>query len=149
MVQTAHSAHSLAIGSLPCRSVNSRNGPVFPSTPSATTKTTTSSLPPARHASGYRSYDDGDVARLTFVRRAKALGFTLREIRELLALSGRQGEDMSGVRDAASARLADVEHKIAELTRVREGLRQLVAACPGHGNLCACPILAALSTEDA
>lgn len=104
---------------------------------------------PARHASGYRSYDDGDVARLMFVRRAKALGFKLREIRELLALSGRQGEDMSGVRDAASARLADVEHKIAELTRVREGLRQLVAACPGHGHLSTCPILAALSTEDA
>ena len=56
---------------------------------------------------------------------------------------------MSGVRDAASARLADVEHKIAELTRVREGLRQLVAACPGHGHLSTCPILAALSTEDA
>lgn len=104
---------------------------------------------PARHASGYRSYDDGDVARLTFIRRAKALGFTLREIRELLALSGRQGEDMAGVRDAATAKLADVDHKIDELTRVRDGLRQLVAACPGHGNLSACPILAALSTEDA
>lgn len=103
---------------------------------------------PARQTSGYRSYDEGDVARLKFVRRAKTLGFTLREIRELLELSGRQGEDMANVRAAASAKLVDVDQKIESLTRMRDGLRQLVAACPGHGDLDACPILAALSTED-
>lgn len=103
---------------------------------------------PARQVSGYRSYDDGDVARLKFVRRAKALGFTLREIRELLELSGRQGEDMANVRAAASAKLVDVDRKIESLMRVRDGLCQLVAACPGHGHLDACPILAALSSED-
>ena len=50
---------------------------------------------PQRQASGYRRYEDSDVARLRFVRRAKALGFTLIEIRELLALSGRREEDAS------------------------------------------------------
>ncbi|TWI11491.1 heavy metal-responsive transcriptional regulator [Aerolutibacter ruishenii] len=104
---------------------------------------------PSRQASGYRAYDDDDIARLNFVRRAKGLGFTLREIRELLELSGRTGEDMAAVRAAATVKLADVDHKLEELTRVRDGLRQLIAACPGHGNLSACPILAALSTEDA
>ena len=105
--------------------------------------------PPPRRDSGYRSYDERDVARLQFVRRAKALGFTLREIRELLDLSGRTSEDMSSVRNAATVKLADVEHKIEELTRIRDGLRQLVEACPGHGNLATCPILTALSTEEA
>lgn len=104
---------------------------------------------PSRQASGYRAYDDDDITRLNFVRRAKGLGFTLREIRELLELSGRADEDMAAVRAAAAAKLADVDHKIEALTRVRDGLRQLIAACPGHGNLSACPILAALSTEDA
>ncbi len=104
---------------------------------------------PARRNSGYRSYGDADVARLHFVRRAKELGFTLREISELLQLSGRSGEDMAAVRAAAAARLADVERKLDELTRIRDGLRQLVTACPGHGGIQDCPILGALSKEDA
>ena len=104
---------------------------------------------PTRQASGYRSYDDGDVARLLFVRRAKALGFTLREIRELLELSGRRHDDMAVVRDAAALKLADVESKLAELERIRDGLRTLIAACPGHGDMEQCPILGALSAEDA
>lgn len=104
---------------------------------------------PARRNSGYRSYGDDDVARLHFVRRAKALGFTLREISELLQLSGRSGEDMAAVRTAAAARLDDVERKLEELTRIRDGLRQLVTACPGHGGIEDCPILGALSKEDA
>lgn len=102
---------------------------------------------PLRQASGYRSYDDGDVARLHFVRRAKVLGFTLREIRDLLALSGRDGGDMAGVREAAAARLADVEGKLEELTRIRDGLRDLVEACPGRGDVEDCPILSALSSD--
>lgn len=105
--------------------------------------------PPTRQASGYRSYNDDDVARLLFVRRAKALGFTLREIRELLDLSGRRHEDMAVVRDAAAQKLADVESKLDELQRIRDGLRTLIEACPGHGDVAQCPILGALSAEDA
>ncbi len=104
---------------------------------------------PQRQPSGYRRYQTADVLRLRFVRRAKALGFTLREISELLQLSGRSGEDMAAVRASAAARLADVERKLDELTRIRDGLRQLVTACPGHGGIQDCPILGALSKEDA
>ena len=100
---------------------------------------------PARQASGYRVYDESDVARLRFVRRAKALGFTLVEIRDLLALSGRREDDMGGLKAAATEKLADVENKLAELTRIREGLQALVASCPGHGALDQCPILNALA----
>jgi Cu(I)-responsive transcriptional regulator len=105
-------------------------------------------LPQAsRLASGYRVYDENDIRRIQFVRRAKALGFTLTEVRELLALSGRPEDDMGGLKAAAAEKLADVESKIAELTRIREGLRTLVAACPGHGALERCPILNALAEE--
>jgi Hg(II)-responsive transcriptional regulator len=103
---------------------------------------------PRRRPSGYRSYGEDDVARLRFIRRAKALGFTLEEIHDLLALTGRRGRNMAGVKKAAIGKLADVEHKLAELTRVRDGLRKLVAACPGHGDLAQCPILTALSGDE-
>ena len=107
-------------------------------------------LPPAeRQASGYRRYNPADVSRLRFVRRAKALGFSLVEVRELLALSGRPAEDMAGLKAAASEKLADVRHKIAELERVRDGLKALITACPGHGALARCPILVALSGDEA
>lgn len=105
--------------------------------------------PPERQASGYRAYDERDVERLRFLRRAKALGFTLVEIRDLLELSSRRDDDMGSLKTAASEKLADVERKLAELSRIRDGLRVLVAACPGHGALQRCPILAALAQEDA
>lgn len=104
---------------------------------------------PERQPSGYRRYGEDDVARLRFIRRAKGLGFTLPEIRDLLALSGHPADDMAGLKAAAHEKLADVEHKLAELTRIRDGLQALVAACPGHGALERCPILAALSEESA
>jgi MerR family copper efflux transcriptional regulator len=103
---------------------------------------------PQRLASGYRLYERGDVARLRFVRRAKALGFTLVEIRELLALSSHREGDMAGMKAAATEKLIDVEAKLAELTRIRDGLKALVASCPGHGALEQCPILNALAEDD-
>ena len=102
---------------------------------------------PERQPSGYRNYRNDDLTRLRFVRRAKALGFTLEEIRELLALSGRREDDMGGLKAAAEHKLAVVDAKLAELTRIRDGLRTLVQACPGHGALDACPILHALDED--
>ena len=103
---------------------------------------------PQRLMSGYRQYETGDVARLRFVRRAKALGFTLIEIRELLTLSSHREDDMAGMKAAAIEKLADVEDKLTELTRIRDGLKALVASCPGHGTLEQCPILNALAEGD-
>lgn len=103
---------------------------------------------PRRQPSGYRAYGDDDVARLQFLLRAKALGFTLREIRELLALSQHRGQDMAGLNAAAAAKLRDVEHKLADLHRMRDGLIELIAACPGEGPLDRCPILNALTHEN-
>lgn len=100
---------------------------------------------PPRRASGYRAYPADSLARLRFIRRAKALGFALDEIAALLRLSQPHERDAGDVRQLAQARLQEVEAKIAELQRVRDGLRQLVKACPGRGSLRACPIIAALS----
>ena len=102
---------------------------------------------PPRQTSGYRSFQASDVVRLRFVKRAKALGFTLEEVRDLLALSSRREDDMGSLKQAAQQKLAGVEAKLAELTRIRDGLRTLVQACPGHGALEACPILHALDEE--
>ncbi|AWH17900.1 heavy metal-responsive transcriptional regulator [Stenotrophomonas sp. ZAC14D2_NAIMI4_7] len=103
----------------------------------------------ARSAGGYRIFGVQDLRRLRFIRRAKALGFTLEEIAELLALSDRHAQDMGSVRDTARARLADIEQRMVELQRMQAALSQLVDACPGHGALEQCPILAALTEDNA
>jgi MerR family copper efflux transcriptional regulator len=102
--------------------------------------------PAGRLASGYRRYGDAELKRLRFIRRAKALGFTLEDVRALLTLSAER--NVAKVKRAAQAKLADIEARIAELERVRGGLRTLIAACPGHGRAEACPILNALTDEE-
>jgi MerR family transcriptional regulator, copper efflux regulator len=102
--------------------------------------------PSRRLASGYRRYTELELARLRFIRRAQALGFTLNEVRELLTLSARR--DIARVKRSAQAKLVDVEKRIAALEKVREGLATLVAACPGHGRAADCPILQALGGEE-
>lgn len=103
--------------------------------------------PPIRRASGYRDYVDADVDRLRFMRRAKGLGFTLHEIRDLLRLTAMSGDDMAALNAQTQAKLRDVEERIHSLTRIREALKSLVTACPGHGALDRCPILTALSED--
>jgi MerR family transcriptional regulator, copper efflux regulator len=103
-------------------------------------------LPPAqRRDSGYREYAAADIDRLSFIRRAKALGFSLDDIAQLLALSADRDTDMRGVKRKAERTLEEVERKVRELQRVRRGLKKLIAACPGHGALATCPIIAALA----
>lgn len=103
---------------------------------------------PERRASGYRSYGESALAQLRFIRRAKGLGFKLEEIRELLALSSDRQRGVKVVKRRAEERLAAIDVRIAELQRVRDGLAQLVEACPGHGAPEHCPILRALTDEE-
>ena len=103
---------------------------------------------PLRRASGYRSYNETAVRQLRFIRRAKDLGFTLEEIRDLLALSSDRRGGVKAVRKRAEQRLASIDARIAELMRIRKGLQQLVEACPGHGDPEHCPILRALADEE-
>lgn len=101
--------------------------------------------PSGRLASGYRRYGDVELKRLRFIRRAKALGFSLTDIRGLLALSDERS--VAKVKRAAEKKLVDIEQRIAELESIRDGLHTLIAACPGHGRAEACPILNALTQE--
>lgn len=101
--------------------------------------------PKSRLASGYRRYGELELARLRFIRRAQALGFTLKEVRELLRLSAQK--DVARVKRSAQAKLSDVNERIAALEKVRDGLTTLIAACPGHGRAEHCPILNALGSE--
>jgi MerR family transcriptional regulator, copper efflux regulator len=102
--------------------------------------------PRARLPSGYRRYSELELARLRFIRRAQALGFTLKEVRELLSLSGQR--DVARIKRSAQAKLTDVERRIAELDKVRAALSTLIAACPGHGRAADCPILKALGEDE-
>jgi MerR family transcriptional regulator, copper efflux regulator len=102
--------------------------------------------PRSRLASGYRRYGELEVSRLRFIRRAQALGFTLKEVRELLALSAQR--DVARIKRSAQAKLDDVNERIAALEKIRDGLTTLIAACPGHGRAADCPILNALGGEE-
>lgn len=99
--------------------------------------------PRARLPSGYRRYGALELARLRFIRRAQRLGFTLKEVKELLALSAQR--DVGRVKRTAQLKLSDVESRIAALERVRDGLAKLIEACPGQGRAADCPILRALT----
>jgi Hg(II)-responsive transcriptional regulator len=95
---------------------------------------------PPRSASGYRLYDLADAQRLRFIRRSKTLGFSLDEIVELLKLNDGGGR-RSAVRALARRRLAEIEQRLVELSRMRETLRGLVHKCHGDGSLEGCPII--------
>jgi len=95
--------------------------------------------------SGFRRYPAETIERIRFVRRAQTLGFSLREIEELLSLRADPGTDCAEVRERAIAKLEKVERKIEELERFRYALQELIAACPGSGALRACSIMEALT----
>ena len=99
--------------------------------------------PPPRTAGGYRLYRQDDIDRLRFIQRAKALGFTLEEIAQLLQLNDGKGRRRD-VKSVAARRLEELDRKLAELMRIRHALAHLVQACNAEGPLAGCPIIAAL-----
>lgn len=100
-------------------------------------------LPP-RKDSGYRQYDDEAVARLRFIRRAQLVGFTLAEIRELLALRDDPSTGRADVRRRAAVKVADIDAKVAALLAMRASLTDLLSTCDGDGPASDCPILTTL-----
>jgi MerR family copper efflux transcriptional regulator len=102
---------------------------------------------PTRRPSGYRQYGEDVVARLRFIRRAKELGFTLKETAELLALRLDPQTTCAEVKQKAREKLDDIETKINDLQRIKQALLEVTASCPGRGPGSACPILDALNKE--
>ena len=101
---------------------------------------------PNRKPSGYRQYGDDAVARLSFIRRAKELGFTLNEIKELLSLRLDPSTNCADVRSRAQAKIADIDDKIRTLEQIKTALLNLTKACRGRGPISECPILDAFLT---
>lgn len=98
---------------------------------------------PARPVGSVRRYDERAVARLHFIRRVQQLGFSLEEVRQLLALE--HGGQCEATRRLAEARLAEVDVRLAQLSRMRRELRRLIADCAGAGRAPRCPIIDTLS----
>lgn len=101
---------------------------------------------PPRGANGYRYYPNSHVERLHFIQRAKELGFTLDEINELLTLHEDNG-DRYDVKALAEQKLAELDKKIADLTRMRSALSSVTTKCSGHGDTKHCPIIASLTKD--
>jgi MerR family mercuric resistance operon transcriptional regulator len=103
---------------------------------------------PARPRSGYRHYSQEIVARIEFIKRAKELGFSLKEVSELLSLRVDPHTTCSDVKKLAEIKIADVEEKIRALQRIKKALTRLVALCRGKGPTSECPIIEVLDTKE-
>jgi MerR family mercuric resistance operon transcriptional regulator len=104
---------------------------------------------PLKPHSGIRHYPAEVVSRIRFIKTGQQLGFTLREIHELLALRADPDADCSDLRKQATAKLEDVRHKIEQLQQIAVALEALITACPGRGHLQVCSILDALTGKSA
>ncbi|RMG25321.1 MAG: MerR family transcriptional regulator [Methanobacteriota archaeon] len=103
---------------------------------------------PVRRESGYRMYSEEDVRRINFIKHAQQLGFSLKEIKELLELRIDARTSCDQVRIQAEEKIKMVKQKIATLRRIEAVLNELVSACRSKQLTEDCPILAALEKED-
>ena len=88
--------------------------------------------PPRRNFSGYRNYSEDVIDRLHFIGDAKRLGFTLKEIKELLSQGVQSTNECGPVTRKAEVKLAEMNEEIARLQRLRVTLRKMVEACGGE-----------------
>jgi Cu(I)-responsive transcriptional regulator len=100
--------------------------------------------PPARTAGNYRHYGQEHLARLSFIRRARDLGFTLDQVRNLLRLADQKDRSCEEVDTIARGHLDEVDRKIVDLEALRRELADLIGQC-GHGTVAECRIIEALS----
>jgi MerR family mercuric resistance operon transcriptional regulator len=100
---------------------------------------------PRRTANGLQLYRTSDVARVTFIRRTKELGFSTEAIRELLGLNAKGPHTCGDIHDVAERHLLDIRRRQADLARLESVLAPLVSACPQTGSVAHCPIVNALS----
>ena len=97
---------------------------------------------------GFRTYPEETVRRIVFIRRAQTIGFSLREIEELLELRSEPNTGASDVRAQAIAKRDEVKRKIADLQSVLTALDNLISACAGQGTIRNCSIIEALELND-
>ena len=103
---------------------------------------------PHRSESGYRQYKAETIKRVRFIQRAKDVGFTLKDIAELLALKKEPGTSCSDIKLRALEKMSEVDKKVEDLKRIHDSLSQLVVKCSGSGDLSECPILESLELDE-
>ena len=96
--------------------------------------------PAARHSNNYRDYDETGVHTLQFLKRARSLGFSIEDCRDLLSLYADQNRSSADVKAVAQRRVRDIDRKIAELEAMRATLTRLIRQCRGDMRP-ECPIL--------
>ena len=102
---------------------------------------------PARLDSGYRQYEPDMPKRIRFIKRAQDLGFTLKEVKELLGLRINPKAPCITVKGRAEAKIEEIELKVRDLNRMKRSLKKLAAVCSGKGSTSACPILDSFEDE--
>lgn len=103
---------------------------------------------PARLDSGYRAYGADAVRIVRFVRRAQKLGFSLEEIDTLLDLSAGGPESCEAASELATAKVAELDQKLASITAMRDCLLRLIDTCVLPRDRRECPLLHAIENED-
>jgi MerR family mercuric resistance operon transcriptional regulator len=104
-------------------------------------------IPPPRSATGYRLYPESTIQRLRFIRRAKKLGFSLKEIKELLVLQEDPQATCGDIMARAEHKLADINRRIDDLKKMRDALKILTDACSRDTTSAECPIMQAFVDE--
>jgi MerR family copper efflux transcriptional regulator len=99
---------------------------------------------PQRRVRGFRSYSPETVERVTFIRKAKDLGFSLHEVQDLLSIRDEDGATCADVLRRAEAKIADIDARIAALKTMRRSLGALMHACDGTAPVAKCPIVISL-----
>ncbi len=102
---------------------------------------------PPRRESGYRQYPKEIISRLRFIKRAKELGFTLKEIKELLTLRVEPDTTCDDIRRRAETKISDIEARIGTLEKMKEALLKLTLSCTGRGPVSECPIIEAMEDK--
>lgn len=95
---------------------------------------------PERRPSGYRQYDESVVSRLMFIRNAKELGFTLAEIKELLALRFDVNTKCIHVRQRAERKVTNIGDKIRSLQKMKRSLKKIISQCENLDAVDDCPL---------
>ncbi|MGJ4898737.1 helix-turn-helix domain-containing protein [Bradyrhizobium oligotrophicum] len=99
---------------------------------------------PARTEGNYRAYDNDQLGRLSFIRRARDLGFSIDQVRDLLDLADQRDRSCDAVDVIAGQHLAEIERKIADLVALRDELADVIGRCK-HGTVADCRIIEALA----
>ncbi|NOX32415.1 MAG: Hg(II)-responsive transcriptional regulator [Deltaproteobacteria bacterium] len=96
---------------------------------------------PPRNDSGYRQYSEIEVKRIEFIKRTQSLGFSLKEIKDLLMLKVEPQTTCKDIQEIVKLKISDIDHKITDLMLIKKTLNKLAGRCTGQGPASECPIL--------